>query len=386
MSAKAALFSLLRMEICGGSVDEQWNTALSGDMLTQVFSLAAQHDLAHIAGNALSKLGLLDEDAVSGKFRQVSLQAVRRYVQMNHDFGQLCCALEAAHIPFLPLKGAVIRDYYPEPWMRTSGDVDILIREEDLPQAIELLVSSLGYRNNGRGYYDVSLLSPNHVHVELHFSLLGNTRFPAARDILAPLWEQVFPVQDGHVQMQMPDELFYFYHILHMANHFYGGGSGIRSFLDLWILNHKVAHDVQKREALLQKGGLLTFAQAAQQLSEVWFSGQAHTGLTQQLEEFTLRGGVYGNAENMAAVQQAEKGGKLQPIVRKIILPYSVLKGHYPILKKHKWLLPFCQVARWFRLFSLARRKRSIHELKARMSVSKATCASAEQLLKQLGL
>ena len=35
--------------------------------------------------------------------------------------------IKKVQIPFLPLKGSVIRQYYPEPWMRTSCDIDILV-------------------------------------------------------------------------------------------------------------------------------------------------------------------------------------------------------------------------------------------------------------------
>ena len=270
--------------------------------------------------------------------------------------------------------------------MRTSCDIDVLVQEADLERAIQVLVSDLGYRNEGRGYHDVSLFSPNNVHVELHFTLLDETRFPAAEEIITGVWEQVLPVRESSAQKQMPDALYYFYHILHMANHFYGGGCGIRPFLDLWILNHKVEHDAGEREALLQKGGLLTFAQAAQSLSEVWFSGQTHTELTEKREEFILCGGVYGNAENMVAIRQAKKGGRIQSVLDKIFLPYNTLKGHYPILRKHKWLLPFCQVARWFRLLSGGRWKRSVHELKTNASISAAEVSTTAELLKQLGL
>ncbi|MBO4954226.1 MAG: nucleotidyltransferase family protein, partial [Clostridia bacterium] len=35
-------------------------------------------------------------------------------------------------IDFMPLKGAVIRQYYPEPWMRTSCDIDIHVKKDRL--------------------------------------------------------------------------------------------------------------------------------------------------------------------------------------------------------------------------------------------------------------
>ena len=386
MTTEAVMFSLLRAEVCGRTVSEEVKASLSEEMLAEVYGLARKHDLAHLVGDALSKLGLLRDNEISQKLKQVSMQAVYRYVRKNHAFGQLCGAFESARIPFLPLKGTVIRDYYPEPWMRTSCDIDVLVHEEDLEQAVVVLTTKLGYKNEGRGYHDVSLFSPSGVHVELHYTLSNEKYLPEAQKIAENVWAYVSSVRENSFQMQMTDEMYYFYHILHMANHFYGGGCGIRPFMDLWILNHKMEFDIDKRERLLREGGLLTFARAAQVLSEVWLSAQAHTDLTRSMEAFVLGGGVYGNTENMAAVQQVKKGGKLSSILYKIFLPYSLLKGHYPILQKHKWLLPFCQIARWFRLLSGARWKRSIRELKANTTVSVQKIATTEDLLKLLDL
>ena len=57
-----------------------------------------------------------------------------------------------------------------------------------------------------------------------------------------------------------------------MAKHFVStGGCGIRPFLDIWVLNHKIDFNREKREKLLSDGGLDVFAKQAELLSEVWF-------------------------------------------------------------------------------------------------------------------
>ena len=386
MKIEELLFLLLRIDICGSKVNNKALEPLSMEKLKAVYDLSRKHDLTHIAGQALSNLGMLGTDDISENFKMATMQAVYRYVQMNYAYGQLCCAFESAQIPFLPLKGAVIRHCYPEPWMRTSCDIDILVHEEELERAIKVLVNELGYRNEGRGYHDVSLFSPGNIHVELHFSLMNESRFPKAEMILSDIWSDLHPLQSNGKQLQMTDELFYFYHVLHMASHFCNGGCGIKPLLDLWILNHKVGQNREKRELLLREGGLLTFEQATCDLSEVWFSGKIHTKLTQEMESYILNGGVYGTLENMAAVQQVKKGGKVKSVLYKIFLPYSLLKGHYPILKKHKWLLPFCQMTRWLRLLSRSRWKRSLRELKINAEISTAQISSTADLLKALDL
>lgn len=47
--------------------------------------------------------------------------AIYRYEKINYELNRLRSALNEAQIPFIPLEGSVLRQYYPEPWMRTSS-------------------------------------------------------------------------------------------------------------------------------------------------------------------------------------------------------------------------------------------------------------------------
>ena len=80
-----------------------------------------------------------------GSFKNARLMAIYRYEQSRYELNRICKTLNDAQISFVPLKGAVIRNYYSEPWLRTSCDIDVLVREEDLKQAVKVLVSELHY-------------------------------------------------------------------------------------------------------------------------------------------------------------------------------------------------------------------------------------------------
>lgn len=384
---KEQLFALLRAQIWGEQLSGEIKAALTPECIKGVYTLAKAHDLAHLVGNALVKNKLvLDDPELKMQLTKAVYAAVYRHEQSHKETERLSAAMEGARIPFVLLKGAVVRELYPEPWMRTSCDIDVLVHEEDLEQAVTLLTTEYGYRNEGRGYHDVSLFSPGGVHVELHYALLDELDFPKATRIAEDVWSYVTPVEQNSVQMQMSDEMYYFYHILHMASHFYSGGCGIRPFIDLWILDRKKEYSSKKTQELLKTGGILRFARAAQALTKVWLEGQKHTDLTHRMEIFVLFGGAYGAVENMTAVQQVKKGGKLRSVLSKIFLSYGMLKGLYPVLHRHKWLMPFCQVARWFRLLSGERWKRSVSELKTNMAGSHNNNTYVAELLKELDL
>ena len=385
-TVEKVFFALIRSEIKGDELCEEIKNLISPEILPALFKLSKRHDLAHLIGDALDKNGLLS-DGTEGKkrFLQERNMAVYRYEQIQYEFEQICDVLEKARIPFIPLKGSVIRQYYPEPWMRTSCDIDILVSKDSADTAKVYLVEKLRYTVEGKKSHDISMYAESGVHLELHFDLIEDYIFENTKAVLKDIWEVALKKENCEYHREMSDEVFYFYHIVHMAKHFKGGGCGIRPILDDWILNQKPNNE-QARKCLLRKGNLYIFADKIRQVSMCWFSGGSHTPLTLEIEQYILQGGVYGNSENRAAVQQATKGGKVQVIFSRVFLPYYLLKVQYPILEKNKILMPFCQIARWWHLLFGKRTKIAKRELEANMSVAKDKKARIKTLLKDLGI
>lgn len=384
MDTVAVLVALIRGVICGETIGEEVKAACTPEMLAGVYVLARKHDLAHLVGQAVSKLGLPESEPAKA-CKQAAMMAFVRYMRLNLQYMQICNTLEEMQIPFIPLKGSVLRDSYPEAWMRTSCDIDILVREEQLDIATQGIIDKLGYRFVEKTGHDVSLFSPDGMHFELHYSIMEDTKVVGSQCVLDNFWDYAEPCSGKRFHYQIPDELFYFYHIAHMAKHVETGGCGIRSFLDLWILDHRLVHDKDKRDALLLKGGLQKFAAAARDLAEKWFSGKQTDAMSQQFEHFILDGGVFGTMKSHVAMQQTKKGGKLGYALSRIFLPYDIIKFHYPILQKHKWLTFAFQPVRWLRLLFNGSVKGSVLELKTNMAVSGEE-AGIEQLWDYLGL
>lgn len=386
MNTRDALMALLRSEVCGDRIDAETKAGLTPQLLESVYTLAKGHDLAHIAGQALGKLGVLTDNETSNQFRRQSMLALMRHSQLDFEHENICATLTDAQIPFIPLKGAVLRAYYPEGWMRTSCDIDILVKEADLEAATTALTEKLGYRRGSKSHHDISLFSAGGVHLELHFTAVEEGRARNAQAILGRIWEDACPKEPGAFEHCLSDAMFYFYHIAHMAKHVEEGGCGIRSYLDLWILNNRVEYDRPAREALLAEGGLLTFAVAAQKLSEAWFSGSQPDELTCQLERFVLGGGMYGSVENNVAVKQSGKNSKLGYAMKRIFPPLEKMKLLYPVLERHKWLLPLFFVIRWVQIIFTGRTNQSLQELKLSISVSPETENAIADLLNKLDL
>lgn len=386
MKPEQLLFVLLRNTVCDQPLSDDTKAACTAEILERVHALAARHDLAHLAGQALGKLNLPESDGLA-KCKAATKQAIFRYMRLDHVYGQVSAALEAACIPFIPLKGSVLRGYYPEPWMRTSSDIDILVPAERLEATAQLLQEKLQFTRGGKGNHDISLFSPAGVHLELHYTMIADEEeMQNSNRVLSRIWEDAAPAQPGAYCHHISDAMFYFYHIAHMAKHIVNGGCGIRPFLDLWVLNNRTNCNARNGSDLLIEGGLLPFARAAEKLTGVWFSGETPDPMTDGLAQFVLCGGVYGSVENHVTLHQTKQGGKLRYALGRVFLPYETIRYYYPVLQKHRWLTPLYQPVRWCKVLFKGGVKQSVREMKTNASVSREAVQSMAELLAYLDL
>lgn len=354
--------------------------AVSARQAEAVCALAKRHDLLHLVALPLADCLEADNPLVETS-RHQQLLALYRSEQLDFALEALCAALEQEEIPYIPLKGAVLRQWYPQPWMRTSCDVDILVHKADIPRATACLTEKLGYQRLRETGYDISFSHAGGVHVELHYSLLGEERTGATADVLSRVWEIAQPVEEGCFRYAMPDALFYFYHIAHMAKHVENGGCGMRPFLDMHILEQQ-PHNRDAREQLLRQGGLVPFETVCRELMVCWFAGREPSGLARQLQTYILTGGVYGSYEQQTAARQGRAGGKGRYTLTRIFPSLQALRHDFPVLQRHPWLLPGCWLWRLVRLPFGGRWRRTATELQTDRSAAEDVAV----LLDSLGL
>jgi len=379
------LFAQLRCAIAGTERNEKEENVFSEEMLPELLRMAKRHDAAHLLALGLKQNGLLSGEEKAAAEKCI-YKAAFRCEQLEYELSRLCGVLEQAKIPFIPLKGSVLRQYYPEPWMRTSCDIDVLVHGEDLDPAMDALVQNLQYTAKERTTHDVLLDTPSGVHVELHFDLVEEGRAQRAIDVLRSVWDNAFPAGEGLFRHEMSDAFFYFYHIAHMAKHFENGGCGIRPFLDLYILDRMEGADREGRDGLLAAGGLLQFADTARTMSEIWFGDGEPDEFFLFLERFLLHGGAFGTAENRVALSQEKKGGKAGYFFSRVFAPYDKLKRYYPILEKYPILTPVMQVRRWGMLLRPEVAGMAKAEIAANRRTDKAKAKEMKRFLRDIGL
>lgn len=379
-------FALIRFEINGDELCDEVKNLITPEMLPALFKLSKRHDLAHLISDALDKNGLLpDRTEAKKRFLQERNMAVYRIEQLRYEYEQTFAILEELQVDYLPLKGTVLRKLYPEDWMRTSADVDVLVHKADLGKIIAALQEKLEYVQESIGAYDAVVISPTGFHLELHFDLITKYDNETANDLLANVWDYTDRVGNSY-QRIMRDDYFYYYHLAHMARHFIDGGCGVRPYVDLWLLNHKISFDKERRNALLEKGGLLKFARGSELLAEIWLNDVEHTQETLWLEDYLLNGGVYGNHENKIVIQQGRSGGRFKYVMSRIFMPIEEMQYRYKILKKHKWLYPFMVIRRCFEIVTRGDSRRIKKELQTSGNLSIKRENELSYVLDYLGL
>ena len=104
------------------------------------------------------------------------------------------------------------------------------------------------------------------------------------------------------------------------------------------------------------------------------------------MQDFILRGGIYGTRENRVNAGAGQKKGRLRYALSRIFLPMRYLSLSYPILKKYPILMPFYQVRRWLRVLFGSKRQGALAELAATASLNKDAKEATEALFNRLGL
>ena len=200
------------------------------------------------------------------------------------------------------------------------------------------------------------------------------------------IWDYAALEKDKKYLYVLSDGMFYFYHVAHMAKHFEEKGCGIRFFLDMWLLNNSEKFNIHEADKLICEGELTEFEKAARSLAESWFSGAEYCNTAKKMEIYVLNGGVYGSQENSVAASQTEKFGNVKYIFSLFFPPYERMVRQYTILGKHKYLMPFFYIHKWFSLVFKGKTKSSIEILRNSSKIFHDKADDVRELFDELGL
>ena len=329
--------------------------------LSALYKAADYHSLTGIVGYALEAAGVRDP-----AFIQAKSKAIRKIVLFDTERAAVLAGLEKAGIWHMPLKGCVLKEYYPQIGMRQMSDNDILI---DISRSgdVRMLMEDLGFktvRYVQSDYHIHDLYNKEPVcNFEMHRALFT----PAVDDAIYEYYRNIrsrMIKDDGYCyRYHLSPEDFYIYMIAHEYKHYSNGGTGLRSLLDTYVYLTNVSLDMTYVAGEIAKLGILRFETANRSLAMHLFGGEQLTEEEQEMLDYILSSGAYGTMPNRVSRQIRERG-RWGFFLSRMTPPFGVMIRIYPVLGKVPLLYPFCWMHRLIHAFFF-KRKAFMYQLKA---------------------
>ncbi len=333
--------------------------------LDKVYKLARLHNLAAAAAFALSDGGVAHE-----LFAQAQAKAIRKNVLMDAEWASIRAVLEKEGIWYMPLKGAVIKDLYPQFGMRQMADYDILFdarhaaRLKKIMQERGFVVETFGASN-----HDCYHKEPIY-NFEMHRALFADVHEEAFLRYYENVKDRLIQNEDASVGFHFSDEDFYVFMIAHEYKHYAGGGTGLRSLVDTYVyLRHKKL-DMDYIEHEVRKLGIEEFERKNRSLALRLLEAQNYSQEDLQMLDYISSSGTYGTQEHRVQNQVRKKGSKIKYLMDRAFMPMNEVKSYHPFFYKHKVLLPALFLYRLGKALTV-RRKRFAAELKTLFQIKR---------------
>ena len=326
-----------------------------------VLALAKRHMLAATVSVALESAGCKNQQT-----NGAVAAAQRKAILLDAALKNVKEALTKREIWFMPLKGAILKDYYPKYGMREFSDYDVLVdptRAADVKDVME----ELGFTtvSFNRGNHDVYRKGPS-VTFEMHTALFSGLHDEDFYNYYQNVEERL--VGEGYDRRFTPED-FYLYHVAHEYKHYVTLGSGLRFLLDVYVFLKNVELDEDYVATESQKLGVREFERENRALAFRLFDGEELTDADCEIIEYRLESGASGTRLHLVENKIREKKwGKLRYAFGRFLVPidktkprYAVFSKKYPFFYRHKVLLPLLP---FYRLFNSLRKGRFVKEVK----------------------
>lgn len=301
----------------------------------KLYELARRHGMSNFLMD-WSKSDCQSELIKQSVSKDYSRQIIKDTNQ-NVELEKILEAFERSKIKTLVVKGIVMKEIYPQNYMRPMCDMDILVHEENFKQAREIM-KTLGFDELEDSEHHVVFGKQEFVFVELHRKLtIGDA--VDHNYFNHQIWDLAQLYQNYENIYKMTNEDAYLFCMSHLIRHFTFTGIEIKDVLDVYLLNEKYkdSFDYEKINQKLKEFGNEKFEENIRKIAYKWF-GTAENEDFDEVEEFILKGA---SQENHIYYHIGEKKGKLKYVVRLLFPEYKVIKERYHILKKVPILLPF---------------------------------------------
>lgn len=371
-------FAMIHLVSCGINRTTPCREIVGDIDMEKLFSVCKAHFLEVIAGTALKQAGIV----LPEKWTQKLSKSVRKSILFDDERKKLFMFMEQEGIWYLPLKGTVLKDYYPAVGMRQMSDNDILFDAQQ-SKKLRKYMESCGYKcgNIGKGAHDVYKKEPVY-NFEMHRTLFDGNIQEIFHAYYADVKKRLLHNENSEYGYHFSKEDFYIYTTAHAYKHYSAGGTGLRTLLDFYV--YLSAEEKNMDSEYIEKECMLLntaeFEAMSRCLCKKVFSADAPDNAEdfedylseneRERLEYYLASGVYGTEkkliENRISKHRKKTGNNsgLSYVLSRIFPGMEIYKSYYPFFYKHKLLLPIGWLYRLLRMiFSRKKRAAVVREL-----------------------
>ena len=339
---------------------------LDGIDLAGLFALARKHSVAAMVCMVLERTNafMQAEPAVKKQCLDAKNKAIRKNMLLNTDRQILMDEMENAGIRPMPLKGSILKDWYPQFGMREMSDVDIFFDESKREQVKDIFLrhdySVQEYLESNHDVY----FKPPIYNFEMHAALFNDNDCKELADKYRGIAQKLIPDENKKYRLHFTPEDFYIFAIMHAHKHYSHNGTGIRTLADIYVMNRKIGPsmdwDYVNKE--LEYLGADIFEKNSRELAEKIFCdipvSQIKLTAEEQMILINCMGaGIFGSFENymnnsLRAIQSDTKPisgfTKFRYIMTRLFPSRKSCEKNHPFVYKHPYILPFFWAWRLF--------------------------------------
>lgn len=389
-----ALLELLAYEIFDQAMDIDASTVDWSAVLAE----AQRHKVTALLYPAIRSMNGVPE-AIFNKVCGTAIAVATASEAMLKEQRRILDLLEARQIPCAVLKGTSVAYLYPHPELRTIGDIDILVDEENLDEACKALQAD-GFAPSYTAEKHLCL-QKGAVWVEMHRMVSVFPKSEKGRFTKQTMAEALHHIQTAEIDSVRFPMLSGAYQIIallaHMEQHLATSGIGLRQVCDWAVTAHALRNCFDGETlALLERCGLLRFARIMTRLCEKYlglppcaWSAEAPDALVDAMLADILVGG---NFQAQAAerpftevlMDAYDVAGKGKTCIMRNYVRFlqKHIRKKYPWAKSRLWIPAFgiFLPARWCVRVLLGKRK------KVNLTHAVGTAREREKLLRGMKL
>ena len=272
--------------------------------LEKVYAASKFHSLEAIVCFALESMPGGFSGELAQKWIQEKNRILHKTILFDAERKAICQELEKSEIWYCPLKGSILKDFYPVPAMRQMTDIDILFDESKAEEVREFFIKR-GYTVDSYGEHNDDIYKKKPFYnFEMHRSLFCYNVYSDWDSYWSHITDRLLSDKNTKYGRRMTDEDFYLYFMTHAYKHYIGSGVGIRPLIDCWIWLHNKSDQMDWSivHSHLEEIGLISFENTVRTLAENLFTGiEYDKELSPDLQDklcYMLNSGTFGTLEN----------------------------------------------------------------------------------------